>query len=225
MPIRVNALAVMAKAPVAGTVKTRLVPPLTPEQAAEFYRALLLDQFDHLINFAGADRYVFYVPADAEMILRDLGGADYAYLAQRGDDLGTRMAQVFADLWHLGHRNIVLIGSDLPALPLAILDEAFTQLARAARRAVFGPSRDGGYYLVGMNDPTPEIFENMTWSHGSVLAQTLAKLKALNVEVYQLPPWFDVDTRADLTALGRLDPAARARIKLTLTFLRRLGEF
>ncbi len=225
MPIRVNALAVMAKAPVAGTVKTRLVPPLTPEQAAEFYRALLLDQFDHLINFAGADRYVFYAPADAEMILRDLGGADYAYLAQRGDDLGTRMQQVFVDLWRLGHRNIVLIGSDLPALPLAILDEAFTQLARAARRAVFGPSRDGGYYLVGMNEPTPEIFENMTWSHGAVLAQTLARLKALNVEAHQLPPWFDVDTRADLEALGRLDPAARARIKLTLTFLRRLGEF
>ncbi len=151
MPTHVNALAIMAKAPVAGTVKTRLVPPLTPAQAAEICRALLLDQFDHLRNFTGVESYVFYTPADAENVMRELAGAGYVYLAQSDGDLGARMEQVFADLWHLGHRNIVLIGSDLPALPWAILDEAISRLAQAERRVVLGPSADGGYYLVGMN--------------------------------------------------------------------------
>ena len=75
----------MAKAPLAGAVKTRLVPPLTPAQAAEFYRALLLDQFDHLRKYPGAERYVFYTPADAGEIFRELGGGDYVYLPQCGD--------------------------------------------------------------------------------------------------------------------------------------------
>ncbi len=146
MPTHVNALAILAKAPVAGTVKTRLVPPLTPAQAAEFYRALLLDQFDHLRNFASAERYVFYAPADAENVLRELAGAGYVYLAQSDGDLGARMAQVFADLWHLGHRNIVLIGSDLPALPWAILDEAISRLAKA--RAAGGLGTEPGRRLL-----------------------------------------------------------------------------
>src|SRR5512139_3058671 len=108
MPTPANAIAIMAKAPVAGSVKTRLVPPLTPAQAAEFYRAMLLDQFDHLRNYAGAERYVFFAPADGESILRDLGGGEYAYLAQAAGDLGARMQRVCADLMSMGHRNIVL---------------------------------------------------------------------------------------------------------------------
>ena len=185
MPTPANALAIMAKAPLVGSVKTRLVPALTAEQAAGLYRALLLDQFDHLRNFAGAERYVFYTPADAENLLRDLAGADYTYLAQSDGDLGVRMRQVFTDLRLRGHRNIVLIGSDLPALPWSILDQAFEQLAGAQARVVLGPSRDGGYYLLGMNRPTPEIFAHMTWSHPRVLAETTMRLDANNLDTRQ----------------------------------------
>ena len=214
----------MAKAPVAGTVKTRLVPPLTPEQAAELYRALLLDQFEHLKTFAGAARYVVYAPADAEQILRGLGGADYHYLAQGGGDLGVRMGQTFADLSRLGHRSIVLIGSDLPALPLAILDEAFAQLARPERRVVLGPSRDGGYYLVGMNQPTPEIFDNMRWSHDRVLADTTARLDGLGMRYSMLPTWFDLDVAEDFQRLCTLpNSASRAALNRTLACLEKLG--
>lgn len=198
MPIPANALAIMAKAPVAGSVKTRLVPPLTPAQAAEFYGALLLDQFDHLRHYAGAQRYVFYAPAGAGDLFRDLGGGDYDCLAQRGDDLGARMQDVFTELWRLGHRNTIVIGSDLPALPWAILDAGFAQLAQAEPRVVLGPSRDGGYYLVGMNRSTPEIFQEMTWSHDQVLAQTLARLRALAVPFGLLPVRFDFDSVEDL---------------------------
>ena len=225
MPTHANALAILAKAPVAGAVKTRLVPPLTHDQAAELYRALLLDQFEHLRHIDGAERYVFYAPADAEKILCNLAGAEYAYRAQSGGDLGARMEQVFADLWRLGHRNIVLIGSDLPALPAAILDDAFTQLARAERRVVLGPSRDGGYYLVGMNQPTPEIFDNMTWSHDRVLAETTARLSALAVPFGLLTNWFDIDSIDDLRRWrDQNDAASWQSMARTREYLERLSD-
>ena len=224
MPTHVNALAIMAKAPVAGTVKTRLVPPLTSAQAAAVCRALLLDQFDHLRNFAGAERYVFYTPADAGKSLGELAGADYIYLAQSGGDLGARMHRVFADLSRLGHRNIVLIGSDLPALPLAILEQAFRPLAHAEPRVVLGPSADGGYYLVGMNRPTPEIFANMTWSHDRVFVDTTARLDALNLHYDVLPTWFDVDVAEDFQRLWQLPKSElRAGLRRTLACLEKLG--
>ena len=224
MPTLANALAIMAKAPVAGAVKTRLVPPLTLAQAAEFYRALLLDQFDHLRHYAGVERYVFFAPADGANILRDLGGGEYAYLAQSGGDLGARMHRVFADLMSMGHRNIVLIGSDLPALPWAILDQAFKHLAQAEARVVLGPSRDGGYYLVGMNRPAPEIFADMTWSHERVLADTMARLDALDLNYKILPTWFDLDVVGDFQRLWSLTKTdSRGALRRTLPCLARLG--
>lgn len=215
----------MGKAPIAGTVKTRLVPPLTAEQAADLYRALLLDQFEHLRQIGGAERYVFYAPADAEEILRELGGADYAYRAQSGGDLGARMAQVFAELWRLGHKNIVLIGSDLPALPLEFVRKAFTRLSTAQHRVVLGPSRDGGYYLIGMNEATPEIFANMTWSHDRVLANTTARLNALGVPFGLLPSWFDVDSMEDLRRMrGEVDPVLSRAAPRSLAYLEQLSR-
>jgi len=224
MPTPANALAIMAKAPLAGSVKTRLVPALTAEQAAGLYRALLLDQFDHLRNFAGAERYVFHTPADAKNLLRDLAGADYTYLAQSDGDLGVRMQQVFTDLRLRGHRNIVLIGSDLPALPWSILDQAFEQLAGAQARVVLGPSRDGGYYLLGMNRPTPEIFAHMTWSHPRVLAETTMRLDANNLSYSLLPTWFDIDVAEDLQHFARLPtPDSGAAVRRTMQYLAALG--
>ena len=224
MPTRADALAIMAKAPSPGTVKTRLVPPLTYEQAAELYRALLVDQFEQLRQVGGAARYVFYAPADAEEILRGLGGSDYVYRAQSDGDLGARMAQVFVDLWRLGHGSIVLIGSDLPGLPLQILNDAFTRLARKETQVVLGPSGDGGYYLIGMNRSAPEIFDNMTWSHDRVLADTIARLDGLGLSYSMLPTWFDLDVAEDFQRLRTLPRSeSRAALSRTLRCLEKFG--
>lgn len=217
----------MAKAPVAGQVKTRLVPPLTDAQAAEFYRALLLDQLANLQNFSAAERYIAYAPDDAEALMRDLGGSDYQYLPQRGDDLGARMEHLFSDLQSRGHSRIVLVGSDLPALPLEILNGAFTRLSSGDIQVVLGPSRDGGYYLVGMNRAKPAIFANMTWSHERVLAQTSERLTRLGVSFCLTADWSDLDSLDDLRRL--IDPAMAAdlaampRTRSCLDSLRRLG--
>ena len=220
MPTFANALAIMAKAPLPGTVKTRLVPPLTAEQAAELYRALLVDQFEQLNQVDGATRYVFYAPAGAEEVLRELGGFGYTYQAQSDGDLGARMEQVFAILWRLGHRNIVLIGSDLPALPLQILNDAFMRLARKEAQVVLGPSRDGGYYLIGMNQLAPEIFDNMTWSHDRVLADTMVRLDGLGLSYRMLPTWFDLDVAEDFQQLRAVP---RSALRRTLGCLEKFG--
>jgi hypothetical protein len=210
----------MAKAPVPGAVKTRLVPPLTEEQAAELYQALLLDQLEHLSALDDAELYVAFTPDEAAGLIESLAPAGFHCFPQHGDDLGARMHEVFAELRRRGHRNSVIIGSDLPPVPLAILRAAFAQLTPMEKHVVLGPSRDGGYYLVGMNQPIPGIFAGMTWSHDRVLAQTTEKLADMGIAFGLLPAWFDIDTIADIERLGAIgDPAVRGAMKRTLAVL------
>lgn len=214
----------MAKAPVPGAVKTRLVPPLTAQQAAELYGALLLDQLEQLSTLEIAERYLAYTPENGDTVLRQLGNGIFLFLPQRGADLGARMGNLCTDLGQRGHHNIVIIGSDLPGLPMEYLRDAFARLSSGATRVVLGPSRDGGYYLVGMNQVTPELFTNMTWSHERVLADTLERLTQLGLSYSLLPSWFDLDTVEDLKNLnGRLEPAERARLGRTFSYLKMLG--
>jgi rSAM/selenodomain-associated transferase 1 len=213
----------MAKAPLPGMVKTRLVPPLTAEQAAQLYHALLLDQLEQLSSLAQFEKYLAYAPDGGETDWRALAGAEFRYLPQRGADLGARMENLCVDLSQLGHRNIVLIGSDLPGLPMNFVRDAFQRLARDRARVVLGPSRDGGYYLIGMNQPTPALFANMTWSHERVLADTKARLDAFGLPYSLLPEWFDIDRAGDLERLASgLEPETRARLRRTLAYLQTL---
>ena len=224
MPTRANALAVMAKAPVPGSVKTRMVPPLTQEEAAALYRAILRDQLEHLTRLAAIDLYVAFTPDDAAVLMKSIVPAAFECFPQRGEDLGERMQEIFVELWRRGHRNLVLIGSDVPGVPLDFFRETYSALNCDEKRVVFGPSQDGGYYLVGMNQPTPEIFDGMTWSHDRVLVQTTEKLTRLGIAVKLLPTWFDIDTIEDLKRLQTISqPAVRDAMKRTLDYLRQLG--
>lgn len=223
MPTHANALAVMAKAPVAGQVKTRLLPALTPDEAAELSRALLVDQLSHLSGLNSAELYLAFAPEDARAMMTELVPSRFRLFVQEGDDLGVRMRNVFEQLRVKGHRNMVLIGGDLPPVPLRNLAEAFRALEVAGERVVLGPSRDGGYYLVGMNRLNTEIFESMAWSHDQVLAQTTAKLVALKIEFQLLPGWFDIDTIGDLRELqSHIGPESHAAMKQTVDLLRHL---
>jgi len=223
MPTRANALAVMAKAPMPGTVKTRLVPPLTNAQAAELSHALLLDQLDHLSVLNVADLYIAFTPSDAQALIESIVPAGYRCFPQHGSDLGQRMTEVFAELWRRGHRNLILIGSDLPPVPLNWFADAFVELSAVERRVILGPSRDGGYYLIGMNQPVPEIFSGMTWSHERVLAETTRKLTALGINFSMLPEWFDVDTIQDIDQLRTIcDPSTCASMKRTRACLKEI---
>ena len=221
MPIRANALAVMAKAPIPGTVKTRLMSFLSAAQAAALARALLIDQLEHLRTIRNADLYLAFAPIDARRLIRRLVPPRFTIFPQRGADLGARMQKVFATLFAKGHKRIVLIGSDLPPIPLNYFNQAFAYLQHAEPRAVLGPSLDGGYYLVGFNREQPALFDGMTWSHDRVLAETLAKLDAIGVHSKRLPPWFDIDTADDLQRVFLTKRPQHRAMKNTLRLLKR----
>ena len=199
--MRANALVIMAKAPLAGQVKTRLLPALSPERAARLAKALLVDQLNHVRRMASADLYLAFAPEEARLLMEQLAPPLFGLFPQQGADLGARMQGVFEKLFRGGYRNIVLIGSDLAAVPLRFFDQAYRFLESRQQRVVLGPSRDGGYYLIGCNQPTPELFSEMSWSHDAVLTQTLAKLDGLKIAHELLPGWLDVDTPDDLRAL------------------------
>jgi uncharacterized protein len=225
MPIRANALAIMAKAPIAGTVKTRLLPYLSAEDAAELARSLLLDQLSHLRAIETADLYVAFTPVQEEALMKQLVPAPFQLFSQSDGDLGVRMQNVFTQLFSKGHQAIVLIGADLMPVPLEYFAQAYDYLDGPEPRVVLGPSRDGGYYLVGLNRPMPAMFENMIWSHDQVFIQTVTKLADLGIETRQLPIWFDIDTPDDLQALmTRMDDPQNISIENTLNLLRRLGR-
>jgi len=214
----------MAKAPVTGEVKTRLLPAVTAEEAAELSRALLVDQLKHLQEFDAADFYLAFAPDDARLLMENLAPPCFRLFPQEGADLGARMEAAFKRLFDIGHRNIVLIGGDLPPMPLRYFAEAYAFLATSNQRVVLGPSRDGGYYLVGCNQPTPQIFQGMRWSHSAVLAQTQDKLASLKIDYHLLPTWFDIDTPADLRYLRfACDSSLEKVLANTLPLLRRVG--
>lgn len=222
--MRANALAVMAKAPLPGEAKTRLMPALNANEAAELARALLLDQLAHLSAISDADLYLAFTPAAERPLFEDLAAPEFQLFPQAGDDLGARMANLFAHLFARGYKNIALVGADLPPVPLAVFAEAFVWLDKPGNHAVLGPSRDGGYYLIGMNQPLPAIFAGIRWSQSDVLARTVEKAAELKIAVRLLPTWFDVDTPEDLEYLiAHLDPDMRAALKNTARFLDNRG--
>jgi rSAM/selenodomain-associated transferase 1 len=198
--VKGTALVVMAKAPRAGAVKTRLCPPLSPAAAARLYRCFLLDVLDRVRTLRGVTPVVAYTPRRARGFFAS-AQPGMLLLPQGGGDLGGRMAGVFARVFAQGFAAALVIGADSPTLPTRHLRAAVRALARGAD-GVIGPSEDGGYYLLGLRAPCPAMFEGIAWSTGRVLAQTLARARRAGRELARLPPWYDVDTVADLRRLG-----------------------
>lgn len=121
--------------------------------------------------------------------------------AQRGRDLGERLARAFFEAFGAGYDRVVITGSDHPTLPNEFVEHAFDSLAHP-KSVVLGPADDGGYYLIGMNDYFPELFRQMVYSRADVLRQTLARLPSAEIHVTILPPWYDIDTIGDLCRLA-----------------------
>lgn len=194
-------LAIMAKAPRVGAVKTRLCPPLRPPEAAELARCFLLDAVERVGGVAGVRPILAYAPVEARAELEGLAPG-FALIAQRGEDLGARQGGVVAEAFGLGHEAVLLIGTDAPTLPRECLDEAVDLVTAPGVDLVLGPTEDGGYYLIGLRAPCPALFEGMPWSSSAVLARTLDRARRLGLRVACLPRWYDVDTGADLDRLG-----------------------
>jgi uncharacterized protein len=221
------ALAVMTKAPQAGRVKTRLVPPLTAEEAAELNKCFLRDTAaaisiacscrpagdegktdfkredcaSHSEAATAACGIAVYTPVGAESAYTDILPADFFLLPQRGDKFGERLHFAVEDLFKCGFDSVCLIDSDSPTVPAENFAEAVELLSTSADRVVLGPSDDGGYYLVGVKNPHRRLFEQIDWSTERVLNQTMQRATEIGLEVKLLPTGYDVDDDANLRRL------------------------
>jgi len=192
-------LALFAKAPVPGRVKTRLSPPLDPADAAALYEAMLLDIVDQHEPHSGRSLVLWFDPAEGEAWFRANIPSRFQLRLQRGEDLSERMRSLFEEHAREGADRMVLRGTDSPTLPAERVREAFELLETAD--LVLCPDRDGGYNLIGLRRPAPELF-SLEMSTESVLDTTLAHAQALGMSVALLEPHHDVDTEADLALLA-----------------------
>ena len=203
------AIAIMAKVPRSGRVKTRLVPPLTHDQASALSGCFLRD-VSSAVAAAAAEPHppriqgvAAYLPKGEEQGFDGLIPRDFLLLPQRGSDLGERLFHATLDLLALGYHSVCLVNSDSPTLPPALLREAASALEAPGDRVVLGPASDGGYYLVGLKRAHRRLFEEISWSTSSVLAQTLERTRELSLEAHLLPEWYDVDDEQSLRLLCR----------------------
>jgi hypothetical protein len=200
-----GALVVFAKAPIPGHVKTRLCPPLTSDEAATVHGSFVLDTLERtrtaVSKFRLAlDRYLACAPSSKLAFFKIMEERQAVRLLdQEGDELGARMNGVFETLFARGYGRVVIVGTDVPSLPL----ESYRQAVRLldCHDVVLGPALDGGYYVVGLKQAAPALFQDIPWSTNRVLGFTKEKAAGLGLNIGLLPEWRDIDTIDDLKAL------------------------
>lgn len=200
----VCAVAVMAKASIPGKAKTRLVPPLTEDEAATLNTVFLRDAADTILSAAGyanISGWMAFAPAGTGPFFRAHLPESIGLLETVAPSLGECLLHAAATLLRAGHGAVCLLNSDSPTLPAGYLVAAATALAAPGDRIVLGPSTDGGYYLIGMKHPHPGLFQDIAWSTDQVFTQTLARAETLGLSVFQLPIWYDVDSAESLQTL------------------------
>jgi rSAM/selenodomain-associated transferase 1 len=197
----VCALAVMAKAPRVGKVKTRLAPALGFEGSAAINVCFLRDTARNIAGVSEAAGLVCYTPVGDEVAFDGLLPEGFALIPQRGDAFGERLLAAAEDILACGFGAVCLIDSDSPTLPQAALVQAVDELLRPGDRVVLGGSDDGGYYLIGLKRAHAAPFERIAWSTDAVYGETKARCAEAGLELVELPVWYDVDDPATLAVL------------------------
>jgi rSAM/selenodomain-associated transferase 1 len=196
-----KALLTFVKAPVPGTVKTRLQADMGADRTVEVYKAFIRETLFRCSRLSGLDRFLGCAPSRNHAFLREIAET-YAMpmFNQRGSDLGKRIVNAFKDFFKKGYSDIVLIGSDSPTIPGDYIKKAFGALKQ--NDFVVGPCCDGGMYLVGARKTIePDVFKNIPWDTSEVLNLVLANLFSRNVRFSMLPFWYDVDNIDDMKFL------------------------
>ena len=194
-----NLLIFFIKAPWLGNVKTRLQPELTPEQLVMIYRAMVEDTVSQFGDVGFCDVIIFCYPADSSYEMKNWLGNRFEYFPQHGNDLGERMHNAIAEMLNQKYNKVLLTGSDIPTLDATIIMKALSSLDD--HDLVLGPSLDGGYYLIGMKQPHPELFQGITWSTNHVFEQTMQKAREAKLEIMQIESKSDIDTYRELEQL------------------------
>ena len=190
-----NLLCIFTRFPQAGKCKTRLIPKLGAEGAADLQRQMT----GHILRVGQQCCCDLLVCIDGGCPdeIRSWLGADIDYIRQQGADLGARMSHCFVVALGRGYQNVILVGSDCPAMDSPFLEAGFQGLA--THDLVFGPTLDGGYCLLGMKSMHLELFIDMVWGTHRVMAQSLRAVS--DFSVMMLPALNDVDSSEDLSSL------------------------
>ncbi len=199
-------LIIFAKEPRPGQVKTRLCPPFALGAGARLYHCFLEDILEEMARLPGISPALAYTPAAARDFFTKLTAPGILLMPQTEGDLEERLVRAFDRGFAAGFETVLVRNSDSPDLPGELVLAAKQALESGGADLALGPSPDGGYYLVGLKIPRPEIFQGMPWSTPTVLADTLARARRLSLAVHLLPPWADIDTVADLRAFLRRVP-------------------
>jgi rSAM/selenodomain-associated transferase 1 len=216
-----DVLAVFVKDPRPGTVKSRLAAALGAEAAAAVYRVLAEGVVRRTAPRSDEyDRVIVFDPPDAKRSVGEWLGVEAAALVpQSPGDIGVRMERAFEELFARGARRVALTGTDVPALEREDVRGALESLDE--HDVAIGPATDGGYYLIALKRPHPELFDGIGWSGPDVLADTLDRASQRDLSVRVLRTIGDVDTVEDLAAewpriRPLLDAPTRAAIERTL---------
>jgi rSAM/selenodomain-associated transferase 1 len=197
------AIGIVCKTPVAGFSKTRLSPPLRPDECAALSACFIRDlaaTIQTIVLDGGVTGYAVYTPVGTETSLRRLLPVGFRLLPQGEGDLGARLLRATIDLLDQGHAGAILVNSDSPTLPAAILRAAVAAV-RGPDAVVLSPALDGGYTLIGLSRPHERVFAGIPWSTPQVHGLTLDRAAEIGVPVVNVPSWYDIDDGASLGLL------------------------
>lgn len=197
------AVAIVCKTPAPGQSKTRLSPPLLPEECAAISGCFIRDlsqTIQSLADDGGVQGCAVYTPLGSEAALRRLLPDAFELILQGEGGLGARLLKATADLLAAGYAGAILVGSDSPTLPKAIL-RAAVDAVRQGDNVVLSPALDGGYTLIGLSRPHARLFDEMPWSTEAIYRLTLARAAELGLPVVNVPVWYDVDNAASFQML------------------------
>lgn len=193
-----KAIIIFTRVPIPGETKTRMMPYLTKVECAKLHESFLKDILKEASK-VDADIFISYTPENDKYILISILGEDLIYFPQFGEDIGKKMSNALKEVFNKGYESCILIGTDIPEIKKSHFENAFSLLED--NNVVFGPSEDGGYYLVGMNKLEKNVFEKQSYGHGDVLTNTVSNLRNSNLKVDFISSLNDIDIPEDLRDL------------------------
>ncbi len=218
-----TALAVMLKAPAAGSVKTRLVPPFTLDEAAEIYTYFIKDTFSSLSHLKDVDIISAVTPEGSLDEVAKLLPEGSLVRAQKGSNLGERLQKLIKELFNEGYERVAVIGADSPDLPVDYIENAFLTLRLNPGKLVIGPSKDGGYYIIAMDKFEARAFQDIPWSTPRTLETTVQNVGG---SALLLSAWHDIDRASDIPLLVESEGAPEStRYILENGLLERCNDF
>jgi len=194
-------LIIFAKEPRKGKVKTRLLDCLTKNNCLKLYKAFLRDTLG-VARIVNCEKKIIAYEGSVEPVYLRKIGRDFSFYKQEGENLGERMYNAFKSAQREGASKIIVIGSDSPTILPEFIEEAFDLLDN--NDIVLGPAKDQGFYLMGLKEPSGDLFKNVPWSTKGVFTQIIANAAFSGKRVAEVKEWYDVDDRESLLCLSAI---------------------